>query len=67
MEWKRQVRGFEPEATSDPAEAARRIQADDGMSTGIIYRSDYPAFQPGNGAAGGPVAGIEAFESELRI
>jgi 2-oxoglutarate ferredoxin oxidoreductase subunit beta len=67
MEWKRQVRGFELEATSDPMEAARRIQADDGMSTGIIYRSDYPAFQPGSGAASGQVAAIEAFESELRI
>jgi 2-oxoglutarate/2-oxoacid ferredoxin oxidoreductase subunit beta len=67
MEWKGQVRGFELEATSDPMEAARRIQADDGMSTGIIYRSDYPAFQPGSGAASGQVAAIEAFESELRI
>jgi 2-oxoglutarate ferredoxin oxidoreductase subunit beta len=67
MEWKRQVRGYELEATSDPMEAARRIQADDGMSTGIIYRSDYPAFQPGSGAASGQVAAIEAFESELRI
>jgi 2-oxoglutarate ferredoxin oxidoreductase subunit beta len=67
MEWKRQVRGFELKATSDPMEAARRIQADDGMSTGIIYRSDYPAFQPGSGVASGQVAAIEAFESELRI
>jgi 2-oxoglutarate ferredoxin oxidoreductase subunit beta len=67
MEWKGQVRGFELEATSDPMEAARRIQTDDGMSTGIIYRSDYPAFQPGSGAASGQVAAIEAFESELRI
>jgi 2-oxoglutarate ferredoxin oxidoreductase subunit beta len=67
MEWKRQVRGFELEPSSDPVEAARRIQADDGMSTGIIYRSDYPAFQPGNGAASGPEAAIEAFESELRV
>ena len=67
MEWKRQVRGFEQEPANDPAEAARRIQADDGMSTGIIYRSDYPAFQPGNGAARGAEAAIEAFESELRV
>jgi 2-oxoglutarate ferredoxin oxidoreductase subunit beta len=67
MEWKRMVRGFEQETTSDPMEAARRIHADDGMSTGIIYRSDYPALQPGNGEVGDPRATLDAIESELRI
>jgi 2-oxoglutarate ferredoxin oxidoreductase subunit beta len=67
MEWKRTVRGFEQETTSDPMEAARRIQADDGMSTGIIYRSDYPAFRPGIGEVDDARATIHAIESELRI
>ena len=67
MEWKRMVRGFEQETTSDPMEAARRIQADDGMSTGIIYRSDYPAFRPGNGEVSDARDTIHAIESELRI
>ena len=67
MEWKRMVRGFEQETTSDPMEAARRIHADDGMSTGIIYRSDYPALQPGNGEVADPGAILDAIESELRI
>jgi len=67
MEWKHQVRGFEQETSSDPMEAARRIRADDGMSTGIIYRSDYPAFQPGSGAGGDVAAGMAAIEGELRI
>jgi len=67
MEWKRQVRGFEHDATSDLEEAARRIQADDGMSTGIIFRSDYPVFRPGNGPAGDPAPSIESTESDLRV
>jgi hypothetical protein len=61
------VRGFEQETTGDPAAAAQRIQADDGMSTGIIYRSQYPVFMPGNAGAGGAGAALHAIESELRI
>jgi len=67
MEWKRQVRGFELEPTSDLSAAARRIQTDDGMSTGIIFRSDYPVFQPGSGTTDDVAAGIAAIESELRV
>jgi 2-oxoglutarate ferredoxin oxidoreductase subunit beta len=68
MEWKRQVRGFDSQATADPEEAARRIHADDGMSTGIIYRTDYPAFRPGGASAGaGSADALHAIESELRI
>jgi 2-oxoglutarate ferredoxin oxidoreductase subunit beta len=63
MDWKRQVRAFNLEATNDPVEAARRIQADDGMSTGVIYRNQYPVFQPANEAAGS----LDAIERELRI
>jgi 2-oxoglutarate ferredoxin oxidoreductase subunit beta len=67
MEWKKQVRGFEAEATADPVEAARRIQTDDGMSTGIIYRSEYPAFRPGQGESGDVEQYMQRIESELRI
>jgi len=63
MEWKRQVRGFEHEATDDPVVAAGRIQADDGMSMGIIYRNTFPVFQPG----GAPAARATAIEDEFRI
>ena len=58
MHWKRQVRAFEGGATDDPVEAARRIQADDGMSTGVIFRGAYPAFRPG-GARRGELGAIE--------
>ena len=64
MQWKHQVRGFEQETTSDPIEAVQRIQADDGMSTGIIYRRQYPVFQPGG--KGGD-CNLESIESEFLI
>jgi 2-oxoglutarate ferredoxin oxidoreductase subunit beta len=63
MQWKHQVRAFEAETTSDPIEAAQRIQADDGMSTGIIFRNEYPVFQPGTGVS--TVKG--SIESEFTI
>ena len=63
MGWKRQVRAFADETTADPLEAARRIQSDDGMSLGIIYRRELPVFQPG-APAREPAAAIE---SEFRL
>ena len=45
MLWKKQVRGFGDECTDDPILAAQRIQADDGMSTGIIFKRDYAVFE----------------------
>ena len=64
MQWKRQVTSFEPEATADPVEADRRIQSDDGLSTGIIFRHGYPVFQPG----GFPDSGdLDAIEREFSI
>ena len=66
MEWKHQVRGFEQQATSDPVEAAQRIQGGDGMSTGIIYRAGYPAFQPGRGESAGRAV-LQAIERELSL
>jgi len=75
MEWKRQVRGFDIEPTDDPVEAARRIQADDGMSIGVVYRNAYPVFRPGgaggesSGESGGVRGGgsMAAIERELRL
>ena len=64
MEWKHQVRGFEQETTSDPIEAVQRIQADDGMSTGVIFRRQFPVFQPG-GKSGDRK--LESIESEFLI
>lgn len=61
MHWKHHVRALEPEPTSDPVEAAQGIQADDGMSTGIIFQNRYPVFQPGTGID----SGMGSIESEF--
>lgn len=61
MQWKHQVRPFEGGPTSDPILAAQRIQADDGMSMGVIYKNDYPVFQPGGPAA----ATLDDIEAEF--
>ena len=45
-EWKHLVHESEEEATDDPIEAARRIQADDGMSLGVIYAQSLPTWLP---------------------
>jgi 2-oxoglutarate ferredoxin oxidoreductase subunit beta len=63
MQWKHHVRGFEVETTSDPIEATHRIQADDGMSTGIIFQNRYPVFQPGTGAD----SGMGSIENEFML
>ncbi len=47
-QWKKEVRGFEEGATSDPGVAAQRLQADDGMTTGLFYRAEIPVWQPEN-------------------
>ena len=61
MQWKHRVRAFEAETTSDPIEAAQRIQADDGMSAGIIFQNRYPVFRPGTGID----SGMGSIESEF--
>jgi 2-oxoglutarate ferredoxin oxidoreductase subunit beta len=64
MNWKHQVRAFEEETTSDPLLAAQRIQADDDMSTGILYQTEVPVFQPGQGRS---VTDVSAFENEFEL
>jgi 2-oxoglutarate ferredoxin oxidoreductase subunit beta len=63
MQWKHQVRAFDADTTSNPIEAAQRIQADDGMSMGIIFQNEYPVFRPGTGVD----AGMGSIESEFTV
>src|SRR5210317_1183279 len=63
MQWKHHVRALDAETTNNPIEAAQRIQADDGMSTGIIFQNRYPVFRPGTGVD----AGMGSIESEFLI
>ncbi len=58
MQWKTQVRAFEESDTGDPILAAQRIQADDGMSTGIVLRREYAVFQA-QSTAGADLESIE--------
>jgi 2-oxoglutarate ferredoxin oxidoreductase subunit beta len=64
MEWKHHVRVSGEEATDDPTVAARRIQAGDGMSTGILYRRLIPPFQPGGKP---PVCEVADFERAFEL
>ena len=63
MEWKKHVGAFDEEPTADAALAAQRIGADDGMSTGIIYRREFPVCQPGGRGTGSP----RQFDGEFEI
>jgi 2-oxoglutarate ferredoxin oxidoreductase subunit beta len=60
MDWKKVVQPFDVEETSDPIEAMHRVQSDDGMSTGFIYRDQRPAWQPATREASTDLAVIEA-------
>lgn len=44
-QWKKEVHWQLQETTSDPVEAARRIAASDGITTGILFRKEFPTMQ----------------------
>ncbi len=45
-EWKKLVQPAPVEATSDAAQAARRLLTDKGLFTGILFRGSRPPYQP---------------------
>jgi 2-oxoglutarate ferredoxin oxidoreductase subunit beta len=45
-EWKHLVHPSDMAPTDDPVEAARFIQADDGMALGLFYVRRLPVWQP---------------------
>ena len=45
-QWKNMLIPAPMGATSDPAQAARRLLTDEGMYTGILYKGDRPPYQP---------------------
>ncbi len=70
MDWKHQIRAFEHESTDDAIIAAQRIQADDGQSTGIIYQSELPVWQPygqQSAATGQFEDSLNQFEKEFAL
>ena len=46
LEWKKRIRGATKEPTSDLAVAGRRMLEDDGLTVGIFYLGDRPAYLP---------------------
>jgi 2-oxoglutarate ferredoxin oxidoreductase subunit beta len=62
-EWKQQVHDWKASATDDPVEAARRIQADDGMGLGILFEQAVDVWQPSNRAE----TRVEALEEEFLL
>ncbi|MEN8175673.1 MAG: thiamine pyrophosphate-dependent enzyme, partial [Pseudomonadota bacterium] len=45
-DWKEQVHPVDISTTDNPVEAARSIQADDGMGVGVFYAERLPVWQP---------------------
>ncbi len=61
--WKNQIQNYKHETTDDPAIAATNLYSDDGMSQGLIFQSDYPAWQK----ADVDQASIKQFEEEFLV
>jgi 2-oxoglutarate ferredoxin oxidoreductase subunit beta len=62
-DWKDQVHPCSLGTTSNPVEAARLIQADDGMALGLLYSERLPVWQPRNETS----ATLADIEEELRL
>jgi 2-oxoglutarate ferredoxin oxidoreductase subunit beta len=63
-DWKKLVTPAPVEATSDQAQAARRLLTDQGLFTGILYVGDRPAYQPELVAS---VDSVDEFDKEFSI
>jgi 2-oxoglutarate ferredoxin oxidoreductase subunit beta len=62
-EWKQRVHACRMGTTDNAAEAARLIQADDGMALGLLYAERLPVWQPPNQVS----AGLSEIEEEFRV
>lgn len=63
-EWKKIVRPAPMDATSDPAEAARRLIADDSFFLGTLFKGERAAYQP---EFGNPTVNVNELEADFRI
>jgi 2-oxoglutarate ferredoxin oxidoreductase subunit beta len=62
-EWKFDVHECRLATTNNPVEAARLIQADDGMALGLLYQERLPSWQPENRAS----TTLAAIEKEFLV
>jgi 2-oxoglutarate ferredoxin oxidoreductase subunit beta len=58
-EWKSLVRPSPVQSTDDPAVAARRVMADDGLNIGVLYAGKRPPYELNQGRAAAPVTDLE--------
>ncbi|MES9844849.1 MAG: 2-oxoacid:ferredoxin oxidoreductase subunit beta [Candidatus Sedimenticola sp. PURPLELP] len=61
--WKKEVHEYAEEVTANPVATAQGLQADDGMGTGLIYRTELPPWQPAYEAA----CDTAALEKEFQV
>ncbi|MCP4076147.1 MAG: 2-oxoacid:ferredoxin oxidoreductase subunit beta [Gammaproteobacteria bacterium] len=61
--WKHQVEAFPHEPTDDPVKAATRLYTDDGMSSGLIFQSNYPTWNKPEVAQ----TSVKQFEEEFVV
>ena len=64
MEWKKRVRDEVEEPAPDAIEASRRIQADDGFTTGIFFAERRPTWPGDSPAASGS---LESMREEFAL
>ena len=62
-EWKKQVHECQMATTSDAAEAAHLLQADDGMALGLLYQQELSAWHPEQV----PAVELEQIEQEFQV
>ncbi len=58
-EWKSMVRPAPVALTDDPALAARRVMADDGLNIGVLYAGSRPCYELNPGRAARSAADLE--------
>jgi len=63
-EWRNLVQVAPVAATSDPAQAARRLLTDEGLFTGILFRGNRPPYQP---ALETSIDNLAELDGEFRI
>ncbi|MDP6884128.1 MAG: 2-oxoacid:ferredoxin oxidoreductase subunit beta [Rhodospirillales bacterium] len=63
-EWKNMVHATDEDPAADRALAGQQLLSDDGFTTGLLFRTEYPAYGPD---VGNPTATIADIEKEFAV
>jgi 2-oxoglutarate ferredoxin oxidoreductase subunit beta len=63
-EWKNMVHATDGDPVADRAQAGQQLLSDDGFTTGLLFRTDYPAYGP---EIGNPTATFDDIEKEFAV